>query len=76
MLESLFNAFGKMFEFFGLKQKEKINVISDEDHKKILKRKEEEKLKAKINSTILKVKSTTGHEQEKHLKELQRLLSE
>lgn len=70
------DAIARVFEFLTFRKKEKIEVMTDEDHKISLKKQEEEKLKAKINLLISKINSTTGEKQKQYIKELRKILAE
>jgi hypothetical protein len=72
----IFDAIARVFEFLTFQKKEKIEVMTDETHKSTLKKKEEERLKIRVNFLITQINSTKGEKQQQYIQELRKILAE
>lgn len=71
----IFDAIARVFEFLTFQKKEKIEVMTDEQHKISLKKQEEEKLKVRINFLITQINLTKGEKQQQYIQELRKILA-
>ena len=72
----IFDAIARVFEFLIFQKKEKIEVMTDEQHKISLKKQEEEKLKVRVNFLITQINLTKGEKQKQYIQELRKILAE